>query len=231
MTDRLALLFSFIILTAASSCSKMTCTYADMNLNGEWEYGIAREYQGTTEVPGITLNPEEITQGTLWYKRTIELPAGDWDAAVLELKGARFRPSVYIDSIKVSSSEGGMTRTLHPLKNVAPGKLVTLEISLLPLSDVPVEDASYIPGVDQWRSNCSSCLWDDVVLHLYKGARVNRVLVYADTETDSVRFKYRVEGENASKASIGILDSRRTVKTLEGAAVAGENEVEITNDV
>lgn len=228
MINRLTVLSAFIILTIVLSCSERTCSYADLNLNGEWEYGIGREYQGKTEVPGITLNPEEITPGTLWYKTVLELPEGDWDTAVLELKGARFRPSVYIDSIKVSSSEGGMTRTLHPLKNVAPGKLVTLEISLLPLSDVPVEDASYIPGVDQWRSNCSSCLWDDVVLHLYKGARVNRVLVYADTENDSVRFKYRVEGENASKASIRILDSRRTVKTLEGAAVAGENEVEFS---
>ena len=94
MTNRFKVLFSLFLLTVLSSCSEKNCTYADMNLNGEWEYGIAREYQGTTEVPGITLDPEEITPGILWYKRTVELPSGDWDTAVLELKGARFRPSV-----------------------------------------------------------------------------------------------------------------------------------------
>lgn len=228
MTSKLRLCLTLISLCFVSAIVTAAQSHADIDLNGEWEYGIGRNYQGTSKVPGITLNPEEITPGTLWYKRTVELPAGDWDTAVLELKGARFRPSVYVDGQKVSYSEGGMTRTMHQLSNVAPGRNVTLEIALLSLSDVPTEDASYIPAVDQWRSNCSSCLWDDVVLHLYKSSRVDRVLVYADTENDAVRFKYRVEGDDASKAFIRIFDSKNTLKTLVGTAAKGENEVEFS---
>lgn len=210
-----------------SSCSQQPCSYADLDLNGKWQYGLDREYIAETDVPGITLNPEEITKGTLWYKRTVELPEGDWNKAVLELKGARFRPTVYVDDVKVSYSEGGMTRTMHSLAGVAPGKTVVLEVALKSLSEVPLEDASYIPAVDQWRSNASSCLWDDVVLHLYKDATVDRVLVFADTQKDSVRFRYRIYGE-ADRAQIKIIDGRKKVWKTEGAAVEGENEVSLS---
>ena len=222
-------LFTCILasLTLMVSCADKPCSYADLTLNGQWEYGLDREYQGLADVPGITLNPEEVTKGTLWYKRTVELPAGDWNKAVLELKGARFRPTVYIDGNKVSYAEGGMARTMHTLAGVEPGKNVVLEVALKSLSEVPIEDASYIPGVDQWRSNCSSCLWDDVVLHLYKDAAVNRVLTFTDTENDSVLFRYRVDG-SASKAQICISDGRKVLCKLAGAAEEGENEVSLS---
>ena len=90
------------VLLIISSCSHLPCSYADIDLNGRWQYGLDREYTGVADVPGITLNPEEITKGTLWYKRYVELPDGDWNKAVLELKGARFRPTVYVDDVKVS---------------------------------------------------------------------------------------------------------------------------------
>lgn len=118
------------------------------------------------------------TEGRLWYRREVTLPDGTWNAAVLELKGARFRPEVYIDGQRVSSQEGGMIRSLHDLhhESLKPGNRITLEISLASLADVPPADASFIPKVDQWRSNCSSSLWDDVVLHLYADALTDRVL-------------------------------------------------------
>jgi len=215
------------VLLIIASCSHRPCSYADIDLNGRWQYGLDREYKGETDVPGITLNPEEITKGTLWYKRYVELPDGDWNKAVLELKGARFRPTVYVDDVKVSYSEGGMTRTMHPLAGVAPGKTVVLEVALKSLADVPLEDASYIPAVDQWRSNASSCLWDDVVLHLYKDAAVDRVLTFADTQKDSVMFRYRVEGK-ADIAQIRILDGRKVVWKTEGTALEGENDISLT---
>ena len=211
-----------------TACKDASVSYADICLNGKWEYGIDRDYQNTTQVPGITLNPEEVTEGTLWYKRTVELPSGDWNTAILELKGARFRPTVYVDGEKVSYTEGGMTRTFHRMSGMNPGAEVTLEVALKSLADVPIEDASYIPGVDQWRSNSSSCLWDDVVLHLYKDATVNRVLVFTDTESDSVKFRYRIEGESAAKAIVSVLDGRRVIKLLDGKAEAGENEIAIS---
>ena len=226
MTNRLCCLL--ILLSILTGCKDVSTSFADLNLNGKWEYGLDREYQGFTQVPGITLNPEEITDGTLWYKRTVELPSGDWNTAILELKGARFRPTVYVNGEKVSYTEGGMTRTFHKISGMNPGDNVTLEVALKSLAEVPVEDASYIPGVDQWRSNSSSCIWDDVVLHLYKDAAVDRVLVFADTESDSVTFRYRIDGNSAVKAEIAILDGKRTIKRLEGKAECGENEVSMS---
>jgi hypothetical protein len=96
------LICSLTSLLFCISCAEKTESYADLDLNGEWEYGLDREYQGVCDVPGITLDPEEVTKGTLWYKRLVELPVGDWNTAVLELKGARFRPAVYIDGNKSS---------------------------------------------------------------------------------------------------------------------------------
>lgn len=226
MTNRFCCLL--ILLSVLTGCNDVSTPYADLNLNGNWEYGLDREYQGFTQVPGITLNPEEVTDGTLWYKRSVELPSGDWNTAVLELKGARFRPTVYVNGEKVSYAEGGMTRTFHKISGMNPGDIVTLEVALKSLAEVPIEDASYIPGVDQWRSNSSSCLWDDVVLHLYKDVAVNRVLVFADTESDSVTFRYRIDGNSAVKAEISILDGKKTIKRLEGKAECGENEVSMS---
>ena len=155
-----------------------------LSLNGEWEYGVDKVYTQTTIVPGFPLSTKEMHDGRLWYRKVVELPQGDWNVAELELKGARFRPEVYVNGQKVSYKEGGMAKTTHLLKGVAPGQRVTLEVSLASLKDVPLEDASRIPEVDRWRSNVSSCLWDDVTLFLYRDARVNRVLVYPDMQKE-----------------------------------------------
>lgn len=200
-----------------------------LSLNGSWEYGIAREYCGTTAVPGLVLDPTVPGPAPLWYRRTVTLPEGTWTDAELELKGARFRPRVYVDGTLVSAAEGGMTRTLHRLTGtqVRPGTTIVLEIELASLKDVPREDASYIPEVDQWRSNCSSCLWDDVVLHLYHGARVDRVLPDYRAKSRTATLKYRVRGSGAATAEIVLSAGGKIEATLSGSAAEGDNEVTV----
>ena len=171
------------------------CLYAgtgqDISLNGPWQYGFNRNYKGTTQVPGIATDPSKSGTGKLWYKREIALPEGHWENAVLQLKGARFMPEVYINGDLVSRQNGGMAATFHPLphKAVIPGHKVILEIALCPLKEVPQTDASYIPTADQWRSNCSSCLWDDVVLHLYNGVRLTSVVPFIDRSKQTVTLQ------------------------------------------
>ena len=201
--------------------------HADLSLNGPWEYGIDRKYTGTTTVPGVPMDATRPTEGRLWYRREVTLPAGSWNAAALELKGARFRPEVYIDGERVSSQEGGMIRSLHDLRHEAlkPGNRITLEISLASLADVPPADASFIPKVDQWRSNCSSSLWDDVVLHLYTNACTDRVLTDCDPEAGQVTLRYRIRGTGAASARITVTDGPKELLTRTGTALPGENEI------
>lgn len=196
-----------------------------LSLNGEWEYGIDKVYTQTTIVPGFPLSTKEMHDGRLWYRKVVELPQGDWNVAELELKGARFRPEVYVNGQKVSYKEGGMAKTTHLLKGVAPGQRVTLEVSLASLKDVPLEDASRIPEVDRWRSNVSSCLWDDVTLFLYRDVRVNRVLVYPDMQKENVSLKYRVLGEGAERAVVVLSDCGKELSRFEGPAESGENNI------
>lgn len=199
----------------------------DVDLNGRWEYGIDRNYTATTMVPGIPLDATCPHEGRLWYRRRVTLPCGAWNSAVLELKGARFRPEVYVNGERVSSQEGGMIRSLHRLDHpsLKPSATVTLEISLASLADVPPTDASFIPKVDQWRSNCSSSLWDDVVLHLYKNAFVDRVLADCDPDAGTLALRYRVVGAKAAKARITVSEKGRTLLSETGPAVTGENNV------
>lgn len=199
-----------------------------LSLNGTWEYGLAREYSDTTRVPGIVLDPAKTSDKKLWYRRRVTLPEGEWRNAVLELKGARFRPEVYVDGQLVSSQNGGMIASVHPLKyrTVKPGATVTLEVALAPLSAVPAEDASFIPKVDQWRSNRSSCLWDDVVLHFDAGARVTRAVPWFDLDRKTVRVKYDVEGTRANALHLAVYDrAGREMLSADGKAAAGSNEI------
>ena len=204
-----------------------TVSHKNISLNGQWLCGIDREYRDTTDVPGIATDPARATPGVLWYKREVELPEGSWNRAVVELNGARFRPSVHVDGRKVSDREGGMAKTVHPLPGVKAGSTVTLEIALQSLDDVPTEDASFIPKVDQWRSNCSSGLWDDVTLILYTDARVDRVLTYSDTKNKSLRLKYRVRDGGASQARLSISDGNGIRWSGNGPAAEGENELSL----
>ena len=200
----------------------------DICLNGEWECGLGRNYDRKTAVPGIAIDPTQKADEALWYRKNIKLPEGDWTNAVLELKGARFRPSVYVNGKKCSSSEGGMTKTVHKLTGgVYPGNDICLEIELKSLNDVPKEDASFIPEVDQWRSNCSSCLWDDVVLHLYRSARVDRVTIDYDSAGKKALLKYRIDGGGAAEAEITISDGENVLIRQKSAIEGKETAVAI----
>jgi len=164
-------------------------------LDGQWEYGLGRNYTGKTIVPGIPLDPGEACDEKLWYRREVALPAGNWTEASLELYGARFMPEVYVDGQLVSKRNGGMTLTVHPLGPAAKsGRRITLEVALTPLSHVPVTDASYIPSADQWRSNISACLWDDVVLHTDGGARITRIVPFCNLQKKEVAVDFSLEG-------------------------------------
>ena len=203
-------------------------SHCDISLNGQWECGFDRQYTESVAVPGLAADPSRVENKSLWYKTSVKLPQGSWNKSELELKGARFRPKVYVDGILVSSKEGGMAATVHNLPGLVPGGTAQIEVELAPLSQVPPEDASRIPEVDQWRSNVSSCLWDDVVLHLYEDARVDRVLTSCDSKRKVASLKYRVKGKGASRASICISDSDKPVFEKSFPVSEGENMASIS---
>lgn len=222
-------LFPLLALLLGAFSASARIRHADLDLNGLWEYGIDRDYTGTTIVPGVPMDATRPTEGRLWYRREVVLPEGCWNTAVLELKGARFRPEVYVDGERVSSQEGGMIRSMHDLRHrsLRPGNRITLEISLASLADVPPTDASYIPKVDQWRSNCSSSLWDDAVLHLHTDARIDRVLADCDPEAGRVALRYRIRGTGAASARITVSDGGKELLIRTGSARSGENELTV----
>jgi beta-galactosidase len=137
-----------------------------ISLNGRWEMGSGRIYTRNVTVPGIHTDPAKMNTEKLWYRKEILLPEGHWKFATLELKGARFSPEVFVNGVSVSKQNGGMAPTFHLLnsRDVKPGKKIIIEIALTSLKDIKPSDASYIPVADQWRTNVSSCLWDDVIL-------------------------------------------------------------------
>ncbi|TCC91781.1 hypothetical protein EZ428_08495 [Pedobacter frigiditerrae] len=126
-------------------------------LNGEWEMGFNRKYTQKVSVPSIASDPKKITGETLWYKKVVQLPKGNWKAITLQLKGARFRPELYVNGKLIGQKEGGMAPVFFELENenAKPGKTMVIEIALASLKNIPETDASYIPQSDQWRSNVS----------------------------------------------------------------------------
>ncbi len=151
-----------------------------LSLSGTWAYGDSRGYGGTCSVPGVVLDPARAQP--LWLRRQVTLPQQPFTRLLLILKGARFCPQVFINGDLVSQAEGGMcyTRHLFAHPDCIPGAQVTLEIRLCSLDDVPLTDASRIPEADHWRSNLSSCLWDDVLLYPVGNAAVSRIVPAAD---------------------------------------------------
>ena len=226
---------SFFVIAMAVlclSCPGTSFASERVSLNGQWEIGSERTYDRRAMVPGIATNPEVMNDGDLWYRREVELPDGDWDSAVLVLKGARFAPRVFVDGALVSSAEGGMTQTEHLLRSegVYPGNTVTIEVALTSLADLSEQDASYIPIADHWRSNVSSSLWDDVELHVFKGARLTRVRPISDTEAKSVEVRFVVEASSAETASPTVTLQVRTAEghvaiEEEAHASPGENVI------
>lgn len=174
-----------------------------MNLNGVWDMGNNQHYTKQVNVPGIHNDPTVIPDQSLWYKKEITLPKGQWNRVTLELKGARFRPEVFVDGISLGAQEGGMAPLFFPLKhkNIKPGGNITLEIALASLKQVPESDASYIPVADQWRSNVSSFLWDDVVLHFHKDVRIDRIIPFINYDNQNAEIKFEL---NSPKSISGL---------------------------
>ncbi len=140
---------------------------ADLSLDGRWETGVARQYSGHATVPGLANDPTRIPTGTLWYRRSVTLPASGWKHATLELGGARFAPTIYVNGTEVARTGGGMAPISLELASpaVAPGATIILEIALQSLADLDPGDASSVPAADRWRSDVSSEIWDHVRLH------------------------------------------------------------------
>jgi beta-galactosidase len=187
---------------------------ADISLNGTWQTGLDRHYTADTPVPGLAQDASRPSPGTLWYRRTVQLPAGDWQQATLTLHGARFHPEVFVDGQSLGSAEGGMAPTVFLLNSpaVAPGRTITLEIALRSQKDMDQADASTVPGADLWRNDVSSSLWDDVTLHLSGTQRITQIIPFTDFahRTLAIHFK----ADHTSSSSIlraEILDASGTV--------------------
>jgi hypothetical protein len=163
-------------------------TIHHMSLNGLWEAGSARQYDTILEVPGLAYSPEKMNDDSLWYRKRLALPDGDWKYATVELKGARFNPMVYVNGEKVSFRKGGMAPTYHLLEHpdIKPGDSITLEIALASLNKVSRSNASYISPADHWRSNISSYLWDDVMLHTHRAYRFSRIIPHTRFDKNQV---------------------------------------------
>lgn len=206
-----------------------------LNLNGVWEMGYSRNYTKTVIVPGIHTDPATMDPSTLWYRKEILLPPGNWKYATLELKGARFSPEVYVNGASVSRKDGGMAPTFHLLrhKDVKPGEKVTLEIALKSLKEIPETDASYIPIADQWRTNISSCLWNDVILKLHGDWRIDRIIPFTDFNDNKTEFSFDISnaglaGDRSVKGRIEILDKNGKILLYkEAGASLSKNRITI----
>ena len=202
-----------------------------ISLNGIWQLGEGRNYTEETIVPGIATDPAKMNEQTLWYKKEITLPKGNWTNATLELKGARFSPEVFVNGISVSKKNGGMAPTFHLLKGkeIKPGGKVTMEIALSSLKDISPQDASHIPPADQWRSNISSCLWDDVVLHLHGNLRIEKIIPATDIVSGNVNIDFYVGNIEEKKPLQGEYlliiydDNNRKLVTQKGNYLEGKN--------
>jgi beta-galactosidase len=206
----------------------------DLSLDGEWEIGIDRDYTAHTLVPGLAQDPAKPSPGTLWYRRQVLLPQGNWRQAVLTLKGARFAPEVYLNGQKVSSAAGGMAPTVHLLRSVevVPGATVELEIALKSLNVLDPTDASMVPQADTWRTNVSSGLWDSVTLHFAGASIIIAMTPFSDWAGHNVAIHWATSpaaGEpgkpiGSRRVRVLLLDDKRR-------AIAQSAEQDATSDV
>ena len=198
-----------LVAACAASAQSSASPGAELSLDGTWQSGLDHVYTRSLPVPGLATDPARPTPGTLWYKRTVHLPRGDWKHAELTLHGARFAPAVYINGQRVSASAGGMAPTVHQLAIPAihPDANVTLEIALQSLDDLNPQDASAVPKADLWRSDNSSGLWDSVTLHLYGNARITHVVPETVWSTRTLHIRSAVEGD-AARLRVHLEDSR-----------------------
>ncbi len=166
-----------------------------LDLNGPWMLDGR-----TVAVPGLHLPAGTASAAAACYRRRVDLPAGDWSHATLELDGARFRPAVRIDGSPVAQSEGGMGRLRLPLAHAGlrPGTGIELAVELTGLAALPRDEASRIPPADLWRSNNAACLWDGVRLRLHGPVVIARVVPWHRPEAGIVELA--VELEHPSQA-------------------------------
>ncbi|MCL3779455.1 glycoside hydrolase [Prolixibacteraceae bacterium JC049] len=197
-----------------------------ISLNGSWQRGINRQYTNHVQLPAISEDPTKMQEGTLWFKRQVTLPRGQWQNATLILKGARFAPSIYVNGEKVSEKEGGMAPTFHALSHSAiqPNEKVTIEIALKSLKELSQKDASYIPTADHWRSNISSCIWDDIVLHCHGNNRIAAIIpaFKPDNRTCDVTVHMEKPIKTVSQIKLEVIDSRGKVVITKSQKIKGK---------
>lgn len=191
-------------------------------LNGKWETGINRNYTTESNVPGLVLSAAKAVEGSLWYKKDVTLPANEFSRASLVLYGAKYMPKVYVNGKLVSSSEGGLTVTRHLLEHedIKPGNTITLEVELASYSDTPDTDASKLPIADDWRSDLTSHIWNDVYLDLHENIRIDSVVPAYDKESDAldIRYKTSVFGEYSGNITFTLLDGDEVIATATAKA-------------
>ena len=204
----------------------------EINLNGAWLASFDDENYFEARVPGVLGDPAVISSGSVFYKRVVTLPDWDFKFAVLTLKGARFCPKVYVNGALVSEREGGMTHTGHVItRDDFSGGVIELKIELTSLADVSVDDASRIPDADWWRTNVSSHLWDDCVLHFYRDVYFSKAIPFTNFTDKTVTVKYEMDAVGGcipSDITLKITDSGKTVIQTTGPAMAAG---EISADV
>lgn len=217
----------FFFLITASLCQFAFAGPDTLSLNGEWQMGFSRNYSVNVQVPGIHNDPTIMSDHVLWYKKEIKLPKGKWKSATLELKGARFQPEVYVNGELAGKAEGGMGPLFFELKNIniKPGNTISLEIALASLKNVPESDASYIPVADHWRSNVSSSLWDDVVLHFHGDVSISRIIPFIDykNQTVDVQFDLNSPEDFEGEVSLDIIDGNANVLINNKQLVSGSH--------
>lgn len=194
-------MISLFIMAVESMASAQTQT---ISLNGKWQMGFARKYTSTVDVPSIATDPTKMNNNVLWYKKEVTLPDGNWTTATLKLKGARFQPTIYINGDSISKQEGGMAPIFFVInhKDMKPRKTITLEIALASLKNMSPNDASFIPWSDQFRSNISSELWDDVILHLHGRTSIYRMIPFTDFKKQKVTIQFDLNNAENFKGNI-----------------------------
>jgi len=196
------------------------------SLNGLWQVGVNRQYDRNAQVPGMVYPADKVPEGNVWYQRKIQLTQEHFEHAALVLHGAKYAPTVYINGTKVANAEGGLAPTVHLLthKAVQPGAEILLEICLQNLETMDQEDASYLPVSDQWRSNLTSHLWDDVELVFYNSVRIDRLMPeYVDGEY-YIRYKAVMDNpieEAGVTICMRLYDGSRCVGQYDGTCCNG----------
>lgn len=177
-------------------------------LNGLWETGDNRVYTQRSMVPGIQRDPETAQVGKLWLRRSVRLPERPFSKCCLLLKGARFCPALYVNGLCVARSEGGMApvRLVFSHPDCIPGATVVFEICLMSLHEMPEDDASRIPIADEWRTNISSGIWDDVELQVTGDRLITNLVPHVGENGDCLSARLALEGTGDCTIRVSLYD-------------------------